>query len=70
MNWQTKAKNALDLSIGSPKLHYDELLGVRQQIRNYLAHECFFSSRKRLSTFTPARSCSCNPDRITLVLTH
>ncbi len=40
-DWKSKFKAALDLSSAESKQHYDLLLGLRQQIRNFMAHGAF-----------------------------
>lgn len=40
-DWKSKFKAALDLGPGDSKKHYDELLELRQQIRNFMAHGAF-----------------------------
>jgi hypothetical protein len=43
-NWQAKAKHALDLTRPALKQQYDDLLLIRKQIRNYIAHGAFGNS--------------------------
>lgn len=40
-DWRSKFKAALDLSAPDSKKHYDVLLELRQQIRNFMAHGAF-----------------------------
>lgn len=40
-NWETKFKSALDLADSATKKFYDELLVVRRQLRNFVAHGAF-----------------------------
>lgn len=40
-DWKAKFKEALDLSYPETKLHYDRLLDLRAQIRNFMAHGAF-----------------------------
>lgn len=40
-DWKTKCKAALDLSDRETKEHYDKLLDLRAQIRNFMAHGAF-----------------------------
>lgn len=40
-DWKTKFKAALDVSDGKTKEHYDKLLDLRAQIRNFMAHGAF-----------------------------
>ncbi|WP_127158765.1 hypothetical protein [Xanthomonas arboricola] len=40
-DWKTKFKAALDLSDSITKSHYDGLLDIRAQLRNFLAHGAF-----------------------------
>lgn len=40
-DWKSKFKAALDLSVPDTKKHYDALLELRQQIRNFMAHGAF-----------------------------
>jgi hypothetical protein len=39
--WKTKFKAALDISDNETKGHYDRLLDIRAQLRNFLAHGAF-----------------------------
>jgi hypothetical protein len=40
-DWKTKFKAALDLTDNDTKRHYDSLLDLRAQIRNFMAHGAF-----------------------------
>jgi hypothetical protein len=40
-DWQEKFKTALDLSDAATKRHFDKLLVIRRQLRNFLAHGAF-----------------------------
>lgn len=40
-DWKTKFKAALDVSDVETQKHYDKLLGLRAQIRNFMAHGAF-----------------------------
>ncbi len=40
-DWRTKFKSALDISDTETKEHYDSLLDLRAQIRNFMAHGAF-----------------------------
>ena len=40
-DWKTKFKSALDVSDTETKKHYDSLLDLRAQIRNFMAHGAF-----------------------------
>lgn len=40
-DWKSKFKAALDLGAADSKKHYDVLLELRQQIRNFMAHGAF-----------------------------
>ncbi len=40
-DWKTKFKTALNLDEAATKKHYDELLDLRAQIRNFMAHGAF-----------------------------
>lgn len=40
-DWKTKFKAALDVSDAQTKKHYDSLLDLRAQIRNFMAHGAF-----------------------------
>jgi len=40
-NWETKFKSALDLADSTTKKFYNELLVVRRQLRNFVAHGAF-----------------------------
>lgn len=40
-DWRAKFKAAIDVSEGTAKAHYDRLLDLRIQIRNFLAHGSF-----------------------------
>lgn len=40
-DWKTKFKAALDMSDAQTKKHYDSLLDLRAQIRNFMAHGAF-----------------------------
>lgn len=40
-DWKSKFKAALDLDAAESKKHYDALLELRQQIRNFMAHGAF-----------------------------
>ena len=40
-DWQTKYKAALDIDDAASKQFYDELISVRRQIRNFIAHGAF-----------------------------
>ncbi len=40
-DWQEKARTALDLSVNPIKEHYESLLGIRRQLRNFIAHGAF-----------------------------
>jgi hypothetical protein len=40
-DWKAKFKAALDLTHGETKQHYDQLLDLRAQIRNFVAHGAF-----------------------------
>lgn len=40
-DWKTKFKVALDVSDAETKKHYDKLLDLRAQIRNFMAHGAF-----------------------------
>ena len=40
-DWKTKFKAALDVSDAETKDHYDKLLDLRAQIRNFMAHGAF-----------------------------
>lgn len=40
-DWKTKFKAALDVSDAQTKKHYDNLLDLRAQIRNFMAHGAF-----------------------------
>ena len=39
--WKVKFKRALDISAGDMKIHFDELLLIRRQLRNFMAHGAF-----------------------------
>lgn len=40
-NWNAKFKAALDISDKDTKAHYDKLLDLRAQVRNFVAHGAF-----------------------------
>lgn len=40
-DWSAKFKSALDISDHSTKILYDRLIGMRQELRNYVAHGAF-----------------------------
>lgn len=40
-DWPTKFKTVLDISDPKTKVYFDELLTIRRQIRNYMAHGAF-----------------------------
>ena len=40
-DWKVKFKSALDVSEAETKRHYDKLLDLRAQIRNFMAHGAF-----------------------------
>ncbi|MFA1687870.1 hypothetical protein [Achromobacter dolens] len=40
-NWNAKFKAALDISDKDTKVHYDKLLDLRAQVRNFVAHGAF-----------------------------
>lgn len=40
-DWKTKFKAAFDVSDAETQRHYDKLLGLRAQIRNFMAHGAF-----------------------------
>ena len=40
-DWKTKFKTALDVTDAQTKEHYDNLLDLRRQIRNFMAHGAF-----------------------------
>lgn len=40
-DWKTKFKSALDVGDAQTKRHYDSLLDLRAQVRNYMAHGAF-----------------------------
>lgn len=40
-NWNAKFKAALDISDSETKAHYDKLLDLRAQVRNFVAHGAF-----------------------------
>lgn len=40
-DWKAKFKEALDIDEAETKLHYDRLLDLRAQIRNFMAHGAF-----------------------------
>ena len=40
-NWAEKFKAALDISDASTKRYYDELVLIREQVRNFMAHGAF-----------------------------
>jgi hypothetical protein len=52
--WQTKAKTALDLTRPVLKCLYDDLLLIRKQIRNYMAHGAFGKSGEAFHFHSPA----------------
>ena len=45
-NWQDKFKAALDLQNPETKRHYDDLLAIRNQVRNFVAHGSFGKNGK------------------------
>ena len=40
-NWKAKFKAALDVSDSETKRHYDDLIAIRNQVRNFVAHGSF-----------------------------
>jgi hypothetical protein len=48
-DWKTKFKAALDLTEPQTKLHYDTLLDLRAQVRNFVAHGAFGKSGEAFS---------------------
>jgi len=48
-DWKTKFKAALDISEPQTKLHYDRLLDLRAQVRNFVAHGAFGKSGEAFS---------------------
>jgi hypothetical protein len=48
-DWKTKFKTALDVAEPQTKLHYDRLLDLRAQVRNFVAHGAFGKSGEAFS---------------------
>lgn len=48
-DWKTKFKAALDVTEVQTKLHYDSLLDLRAQVRNFVAHGAFGKRGKAFS---------------------
>ena len=59
-NWNAKFKAALDISDKETKEHYDKLLDLRAQVRNFVAHGAFGKEGKHfVSTLVLAPSPFC-----------
>ena len=53
-DWKTKFKAALDVGEAQTKLHYDTLLDLRAQVRNFVAHGAFGKRGEAFSFHTGA----------------
>ncbi len=53
-DWKTKFKAALDVAEAQTKLHYDTLLDLRAQVRNFVAHGAFGKRGEAFSFHTGA----------------
>lgn len=62
-DWKTKFKSSFDLTDPESKLHYDSLLGLRAQIRNFMAHGAFGKNREAFSFHSGAGA-------VPVLLTH